>query len=251
MKPVLPTPAEIAKKRYTSKTRIQRNIDMVQGFKAANQSQQNALLYLAQGFAISTSTGKLLDGWGERFNIARAGRSDDEYRIVLQQATASSSVSMQSRTAIGSYLRQVYGLQWLNAAFIGAPNGAFGSALNRVPFRMVLFHSVTPTPEMVLPQDLASATLAIDVYTAAQPPSVQVRNAAALFPGNLFSCFWGGLEYQRTVQTIRADTTTALRVRGLQSISTRINNTATLPEHTVIIPHNSLCTVKRMEIQNG
>lgn len=251
MKPVLPLPADIAKSRYTSKTRLQRNIDMVQALKAANPAQQSALLYLAQGFAISTSTGKLLDGWGERFNVAREGRSDDEYRAVLQLAAASSSVSMQSRTAIGSYLRQVYGINWFTVDMVGLPGGPVGAALNRVPFRMVYVQCGSQAPEMELPQDLASATLAVGVYTAAVPPSVLMRHAAALFPGNAFSCFWGGLVYVRTELTIRADTTTALRVRGLQTLMTRINNTSTLTENALHTPYNTLPTVKRMEVQNG
>lgn len=251
MKPVLPTPADVAKARYTSKTNLQRNIDLVSGLKAANLPEQNALNYLALGFAISTSRGQLLDGWGERFGITRAGRSDDEYRAALQLAAASSSVSMQSRPAIGSYLRQVYGITWLSAGAVGLPGGAVGAALNRVPFRMVFAQLGSTAPDMTLPDDLASATLGVDVYSAAIPPSVTLAHGAALFPGNVFKCVWGGLVYKRSLVTIRADTGKALNFRNNRSLNTRVDNTDTVASNDLVEPYNTLTTVKRMGVQNG
>jgi hypothetical protein len=65
MEPSIKKPGQLATERFTSKVRLQRNIDLVSGIKANQQGMVDALDYLKKGFSITDSSGLLLDAWGK------------------------------------------------------------------------------------------------------------------------------------------------------------------------------------------
>ncbi|HCB1742876.1 TPA: hypothetical protein MYQ04_004235 [Citrobacter braakii] len=251
MEPVIKDPAQLAKERFTSKVRKQRNIDLVAGLKSSNAAMVAALEYLKKGYSLDDSTGLLLDARGEEYDIKREGRDDDQYRMALRQAMGSQSVSAQSRPSIGAYINQLYGLAWLTLDKVGLTTGAVGAALNRVPFRMVFVQCGAMAPDIKLPDTLVSATFGADVYSAATPPNVKLTNHAPMFPGNVFPAVWGGIKYERTQKTVRATATKGIRVMATKSLLTRIEGTKTQNGTELVEPFNTLVTVKKIKVING
>ncbi|NUL35069.1 hypothetical protein [Kosakonia sacchari] len=250
MEPVIPAPAELAETRYTSKTRLQRNIDMVDGLKSSHASISAAIEYLKTGLSLANATGKLIDAWGERYGIPREGRGDDEYKAAIVAERGGSSTSLQSRPAIGAYLHQKYKFQWMRPGQIADRLGAVGAAFNRVPLRMVFAQFGGTAPDITLPGSLVSATFEGDVYSAATPPNIRMVNHAPMFPGNAFKAVWGGLVYQKTQQTIAADSALAIAAVPGKSLYTGFIGSSTIldPDPIFIEPYNTLPTVTQMKV---
>ncbi|HED1541882.1 TPA: hypothetical protein R4S87_001864 [Kluyvera cryocrescens] len=251
MEPVIKSPDELARQRYTSKNNKKRNIDMVAGLKSSNSSIQHAVTYLKKGFSLADSTGVLLDAWGEQYNIGRENRDDDVYRAALQQEQSSLTTSAQSRSSIGAFVQQVYNLTWLRLDKVGLSRGAIGAAFNRVPLRMVFAQFGGMAPDIELPETLISATLGIDVYSAATPPNVRMTNHAPMFPGNVFPCVWGGFQYEKTQKTIIGAVGKGLRITASKSLYIRIDGTHLQHGAGLVEPFNTLVTVKQMKVKNG
>ncbi|EKW0741612.1 hypothetical protein N0P44_001600 [Citrobacter freundii] len=251
MEPVIKTPAQLAKERFTSRVRKQRNIDLVAGLKSSNASMTAAIEYLKNGYSLDDSTGQLLDARGEEYDVHREGRDDDEYRQAIRQAMGSQSVSAQSRPSIGAYIRQLYNLTWLTLDKVGLSAGAVGAAFNRVPFRMVFVQCGSMAPDIKLPETLVSATFAADVYSAATPPNAKLTHHAPMFPGNVFPAVWAGIKYERTQKTVLATATKGVRVNATQSLLTRIEGTKTQNGTELVEPFNTLVTVKKVKVLNG
>lgn len=74
MEPSIKNPGQLAVERFTSKVRLQRNIDLVSGIKANQQGMVDALDYLKKGFSITDSSGILLDAWGKVRHTPRRPR---------------------------------------------------------------------------------------------------------------------------------------------------------------------------------
>lgn len=251
MEPVIKTPAQMAKERFTSKVRKQRNIDLVAGLKSSHASMAAAIDYLKKGYSLDDSTGQLLDARGEEYDIKREGRDDEQYRMALRQAMGSQSVSAQSRPSIGAYIRQLYNLTWLTLDKVGLTTGAVGAAFNRVPFRMVFVQCGGMAPDIELPESLVSATFAADIYSAATPPNTKLINHAPMFPGNVFPAVWAGIKYERTQKTARATAKKGIRVTTGKSLLTRIEGVKTQNGTELVEPFNTLVTVKKMKVING
>lgn len=251
MEPVIKSPAQLAKERFTSKVRKQRNIDLVAGLKSSNASMTAAIEYLKKGYSLDGSTGQLLDARGEEYDIDRGGRDDDEYRMAIRQAMGSQSVSAQSRPSIGAYIRQLYNLTWLTLDKVGLSTGAVGAAFNRVPLRMVFVQCGGMAPDIELPETLVSATFGADIYSAATPPNSKLTHHAPMFPGNVFPAVWAGIKYERTQKTVLATATKGIRVNATQSLLTRIEGTKTQNGTELVEPFNTLVTVKKMKVLNG
>lgn len=251
MEPVIKNPSELAKERFTSKVRKQRNIDLVAGLKSSNADMVSAINFLKTGYSLSDSKGVLLDAWGEQFSVKRDGRDDDSYRSALQQEMGNQSVSAQSRPSIGAFMRQVYNLTWLTLDKVGLTTGAVGAAFNRVPFRTVFVQCGAMAPDIELPDSLIASTFAGDIYSAATPPNTTLTHHAPMFPGNAFPCVWGGFHYERTQKTIQAANGKGIRLTGNQSIFARISATQTQPGTGLVEPFNTLVTVKPIKVNNG
>ncbi|MCA2401776.1 hypothetical protein CKK19_06345 [Enterobacter sp. CCUG 70166] len=251
MEPVIKAPSQLAKERFTSKVRKQRNIDLVAGLKSSNADMVAAIEYLKKGYSLDDTTGLLLDARGEEYDILRDGRDDDEYRMALRQAMGSQSVSAQSRPSIGAYIRQLYRVTWLALDKVGLTTGAVGAAFNRVPFRMVFVQCGAMAPDIELPETLVSATFGADIYSAATPPNVNLVPHSPMFPGNVFPAVWAGIKYERTQKTVRATNTKGIRVTATKSLLTRIEGTKTQNGTELVEPFNTLVTVKKVKVLNG
>ncbi|MDU2721134.1 MAG: hypothetical protein E7C35_05735 [Enterobacter hormaechei] len=251
MEPVIKSPAQLAKERFTSKVRKKRNIDLVAGLKSSNASMTAAIEYLKNGYSLDDSTGLMLDARGEEYGVHREGRDDDEYRQAIRQEMGSQSVSAQSRPFIGAYIRQLYNLTWLTLDKVGLSTGAVGAAFNRVPFRMVFVQCGSMAPDIELPETLVSATFAADIYSAATPPNAKLTHHAPMFPGNVFPAVWAGIKYERTQKTVLATATKGIRVNATQSLLTRIEGTKTQNGTELVEPFNTLVTVKKVKVLNG
>lgn len=251
MEPVIKSPDVLARERYTSKTRKQRNIDLVAGLKSSNADIQAAISYIKKGFSLSDSTGILLDAWGEQYDIKRENRDDDAYRLALQQEQASQQVSVQSRPSVGAFIQQVYNLTWLRLDKVGVSTGAVGAAFNRVPLRTVFAQFGGMAPGIELPESLVSATFAGDIYSAATPPNTRLTNHAPMFPGNVFPAVWGGFRYEKTQKTVGATSIAGIRVTANKSLLTRIVGTNTQEGAGMVEPFNTLVTVKEIKVKNG
>lgn len=251
MEPVIKSPAQLAKERFTSKVRKQRNIDLVAGLKSSNASMTAAIEYLKKGYSLADTTGQLLDARGEEYDVHRDGRDDDEYRMAIRQAMGSQSVSAQSRPSIGAYIRQLYNLTWLTLDKVGLSTGAVGAAFNRVPFRMVFVQCGSMAPDIELPETLVSATFGADIYSAAVPPNVKLTNHAPMFPGNAFPSVWGGIKYEKTQRTVMGTASKGIRVTATKSLLTRVTGTKTESGADLVEPFNTLVTVKKVKVLNG
>lgn len=224
---------------------------MVAGLKSSHANINQAIEYLKKGFSLTDSTGVLLDAWGEQYALGRDGRDDDTYREALQQEQGSLTVAAQSRPSLGAFVQQVYKLTWLRLDKVGLTTGAVGAAFNRVPLRMVFVQFGGMAPDIEIPETLASATLAADVYSAATPANVKMTNHAPMFPGNVFPCVWGGSQYEYTQKTIRAADAKGLRVTATKSLLTRVAWTHLKRGAGLTEPFNTLVTVKKMVVKNG
>lgn len=249
MKPEAKTPDELAKERFTSKVRKQRNIDLVAALRTNSKPLNQAIDYLTTGFAISTACGKLLDGCGEDFGIPRGDLNDEQYREILSRYS-NVYQSKQSRPSVGHYLSMQYPqIDWLTVTRAALAAGAVGALMNRAPLDRMIYAQLGGTaPNLTLSESAVAATAAIDVYSTATPPSVKITDHSPMLPGNLFQSYWGGLRYYRTQQTIRAGNMLAVRVGNKKTIQTYVYTDKILIDPP-IVPQNTLATVKRAEIE--
>lgn len=250
MKPSIVKPADLAKQRFTSKVRKQRNIDLLTGLRANSATFQATIDYLESGFRVSTSRGVMLDAWGEKVGLPRGDMNDEEYLSRLQEEMASAITSPQSRPSIGTYLAQKYGVAWVGGE-TGGVNGAIGAIFNRAPLgRMIYAECNKMAPNISLPESLVSATFAADIYSAATPPNVTMTDNAPMMPGNVFRSVWGGLAYVHTQRAIRVKAGVTIRVKDGFSVLTRQTTNEVISQEPVA-PKNTLATVKKAEVVNG
>lgn len=249
MKPVVIQPDQLAKERFTSKVRKQRNIDLLAALRVNSTPLNDAINYLTTGFAISTACGTLLDACGEDFGIPRGSLNDEQYREILSRYS-NVYQSKQSRPSVGHYLTLRYPqIDWLTVTRAALAAGAVGALMNRAPLDRLIYAQLGGTaPNLVLSESAVAATAAIDVYSAATPPSVKITDHSPMFPGNLFQSYWGGLRYYRQERTIYAGNLLAVRVGNLKTIRTYVHTDKIIVDPP-IVPQNTLATVKRAEIE--
>lgn len=251
MKPIIIKPADLARQRFTSKVRLQSNIDLLTGLRANSSAFADAINYLESGFRVSTSHGVMLDAWGEKVGLPRGDMNDEEYLTRLQEEMASAITSPQSRPSIGTYLTQKYGTAWARSDEAGGINGAIGALFNRAPLgRMIYAECNKMAPNIVLPESLVSATFAADVYSVATPPNATMTDNAPMMPGNCFRSVWGGLAYVHTQRAIRVKAGVTIRVKAGFSVLTRQTTNEVISQEPVA-PKNTLATVKKAEVING
>lgn len=250
MKPIITPIEELARKRFTSKVRKIRNIQLVAGVRANTPALKNAIDYLETGFSISDASGTLLDACGELLGTKRDNASDEEYRDRLRSFSVITS-SQQSRPTIGAYLRATYDLNFLPVDRVSLISGAIGAVFNRAPLGRMIFSSLGDmAPNMQISESIASATLSVDVYSAATPPNATMTDNAAMMPGNIFPAVWGGIEYERTQRVIKAGSGLTIRIKAGLSVLTRTLGNSQV-SGKAIAPKNTLLTVKKMVISNG
>lgn len=251
MKPVIKTPEELAKERFTSKVRLPNNISLVKGLKANHDAMTGALSYLQTGIKLSTATGVMLDAKGEFYDLPRGDMGDDEYRNTMQSLSSGMTSSQQSRPSIGKYIASVYGIKWLKAGGVNNPAGALGAVLNRAPLdRMIYVQCGRDAPNITLPDSLVSATFSGDIYSTATRPNVRLTDNAPMMPGNIFASVWGGLEYVRTQRAIRVSAGITIRVKSGKSVLTR-QLTNEIISQDAVSPKNTMATHKTIEVING
>lgn len=251
MKPYIITPEELARARFTSKVRLANNINLLTGLKANHDAMVAALDYLETGSKLSTATGVMLDAWGERYDLPRAGMGDDEYRLKMQTFSSGLKSSQQSRPALGGYIKNVYGVDWLANSGVTSPVGAVGAVFNRAPLdRMIYVQCGDMAPNVGLPESMVSATFAGDVYSTATPPNITLTDNAPMMPGNVFAAVWGGLDYIKTERAIRVSAGVTIRVSADKSILTR-QRTDEVVSLEALAPKNTLATRKAIEVTNG
>lgn len=251
MKPIFVSPENLAKARFTAKVKLKNNISLVSGLKANHDAEVSAINYMQKGHKLSTSTGMLLDAWGEKYGIPRGDLDDDDYRAKMQESAGGVSISQQSRPAIGAYISQAYGVNWLVIGLVGVASGAVGAAFNRVPLgRMVYVQCGGSAPNIQLTETLVSATFSGNAYSAATPPNSTLTDNAAMMPGNIFASVWGGLDYIRTQRAIRVSSGITVRVKSGLSVLTR-QVTNEIISQDAIAPKNTLATHRAIEVING
>ncbi|TNV22490.1 hypothetical protein FH968_00030 [Buttiauxella sp. B2] len=251
MKPFIISPDALAKARFTSKVRLTNNIKLITGLRANHDSMVAALDYLETGSKLSTSTGVMLDAWGERYDLPRAGMGDDEYRQKMQALSSGLTSSQQSRPALGKYIASVYGVRWLPLGGVVSPAGALGGVFNRAPLdRMIYVQCGRDAPNIGLPESMVSATFAGDIYSTATRPNSKMTDNAPMMPGNVFASMWGGLEYVKTNRAIRVSAGVTIRVSAGKSVLTR-QHTNEVISLDAISPNNTLATYKPIEVTNG
>ncbi|CNH53563.1 hypothetical protein [Yersinia pekkanenii] len=250
MKPIITPIEELARKRFTSKVRKIRNIKLMGGIRANTSAIKSAIDYLETGFSISDASGTLLDACGELLGTKRDNASDEEYRDRLRSFSVITS-SQQSRPTLGAYLHATYNLNFLPIDRVSLISGAIGAVFNRAPLGRMIFSSLgSMAPNMQINEAMASATLSVDVYSAATPPNATMVDNAAMMPGNIFPAVWGGIEYERTQRAIRVSDGATIRVKTGFSVLTRtLGNSQASGEP--MSPKNTLLTVKHMVISNG
>lgn len=250
MKPVITPTEELARKRFTSKVRKNRNIRLISGVRANTPAMKDAIDYLETGFSISDASGTLLDACGELLGTKRNNASDEEYRDILRSFSVITS-SQQSRPTLGAYLRETYDLNFLPIDRVSLVSGAVGAVFNRAPLGRMIFSSLgSMAQNMQISAAMASATLSVDVYSAATPPNATMTDNAAMMPGNIFPAVWGGIEYERTQRVIKAGSGLTIRVKtGLSILTRTLGNSQVSGES--MAPKNTLLTVKHMVITNG
>jgi hypothetical protein len=248
MKPVIVTPERLANSRFTSKVRKPRNINLITGLSVMHDPLVNALDYLETGNKLSTSTGTMLDAWGEKYATARGKLNDDQYRKVMQLQGSGLRVALQSRPAIGSYIVKTLGVTWLPPGKITVIGGAVGAVMNRAPLgRMIYAQYGGAAPLLALPDALVSATFSGTAYSAATPPNATLTNNAAMMPGNVFAAVWGGLNYIKTARAIRVKAGMTIRVKSGYSVLTR-EVTDEVISTDPVAPFNTLATARNIEV---
>lgn len=251
MKPVIVSPDTLARERFTSKVRKQRNVDLITGLSAVHDPQVAALGYMSTGIRLSTATGVMLDAWGERYATPRGVMNDDQYRRVMQISASGYRVALQSRPAIGAYVAKVWGVHWIQPGKVTLITGAVGAVMNRAPLgRMIYTQCGGASPLIELPEKLVSATFAGTAYSAATPPNATLVCNAAMMPGNIFASVWGGLNYVRTQRAIRVKSGITIRVKSGYSVLTRAVTNETVSTDAVT-PFNTLPTVRNIEVTNN
>ncbi|HEY3591912.1 MAG TPA: hypothetical protein VGL07_17865 [Buttiauxella sp.] len=251
MKPYIISLEALARARLTSKVRLSNNINLLTGLRANHDSLVGALNYLQTGMKLSTSTGVMLDAWGERYDLPRAGMGDDEYRSRMQTLSSGLTASQQSRPTLGKYIANVYGVKWLKTGGVTAHAGAEGAVFNRAPLgRMIYVQCGAMAPDIGLPESLVSGTYAGDIYSTATRPNHKLTDNAPMMPGNIFVSVWGGLEYVKTERVIRVKAGVTIRVSAGKSILTR-QRTDEVVSAEALAPKNTLATRKPIEVTNG
>lgn len=251
MKPVIDSPEDIAKSRFTSKVRKTRNIDLITGLSAVHDAEVEALEYMQTGIKLSTSTGVMLDAWGERYSTPRNHMNDEQYKIVMQIQGSAYQVALQSRPAIGAYIERMWGVTWVNPSKITVITGAVGAIMNRAPLgRLIYAQYGGAAPLIILPEKLASATLSATAYSAATPPNATLTDTPAMMPGNVFASVWGGLRYIRTQRAIRVSAGVTVRVKAGMSVLTRAITNEIISTDPVE-PFNTLPVVQQIEVTNN
>lgn len=251
MKPFIISPEELAKSRFTSKVRLKNNIKLLTGLRANHDSMVAGLDYLETGSKLSTSTGVMLDAWGEKYDLPRAGMGDDEYRQKMQSLSYGLKSSQQSRPALGGYIKSVYGVSWMTRGGTISPAGAVGAVFNRAPFdRMIYTQCGGMAPNIGLPESMVSATFAGDIYSTATRPNRTLTDNAPMLPGNIFAAVWGGLEYIKTDRAIRVSAGVTIRASAGKTVLTR-QRTDAVVSLEALAPKNTLATRKAIEVTNG
>lgn len=251
MKPFIVQPDVLAKRRFTSKVRKKRNIDLVSGLSALHDSEVAAMAYIQTGNKLSTATGRMLDAWGEKYDVSRSGMNDEQYRQVMQMVGSGARVALQSRPAIGSYIVKVFDVTWIPPGQITVITGAVGAVMNRAPLeRMIYVQCGGAAPLLALPEEMVSATFSGITYSTATPPNATLTDAAAMLPGNVFASVWGGLRYIRTQRAIRVSPGITIRVKSGLSVLTR-EVTNEIMSADPVAPYNTLPTARGIEVTNN